>query len=185
MSVFLGQSDSRVVELLLAGKVGILRTDTLYGVVARADELAAVQSVFAVKGRDDNKSPIVLIGEVEQMFNQPSAVERRLLDDVWPGKVSVILDADEHAPEWLTRGNGSIAYRLPADRALRELLQKTGPLIAPSANPQGLAPARTVKEAEKYFGDTVDFYVDGGEVTDLAPSQLLRIDASGEVERLR
>ncbi|MEK7089665.1 MAG: Sua5/YciO/YrdC/YwlC family protein [Patescibacteria group bacterium] len=51
---------------------------------------------------------------------------------------------------------------MPKGVALRSLLKQTGPLVAPSANPEGEMPARTIREAKKYFGNRVDFYVDSG-----------------------
>ncbi len=51
---------------------------------------------------------------------------------------------------------------MPADKALHTFLKKTGPLVAPSANLQGVPPAETIAQAKKYFGNTVDFYLAGG-----------------------
>jgi len=184
MRVFSDKHDQKVVDILLKGGIGILRTDTIYGVVCCADNKTAVNRLFAAKGRDDGKSPIVLIAGQDQMFDMPSPQEQIELDKVWPGKVSIIINSVK-APSWITRGNGSVAYRLPADDNLRKLLEKTGPLIAPSANPQGVIPATTIDEAKDYFGETVDFYIDEGEVNDNTPSQLLRLDPDGIVERLR
>lgn len=171
-------------DRLKAGQIGVLRTDTLYGVVASARNSEAVERVYQVKGRTPSKSPIVLIAAIEQLIDKYDSETLAHIGGLWPGKNSVILPS-AHGPRWLTRGNASIAYRLPADERLRELLQKTGPLIAPSANPEGEPPAGTVQEAIDYFGDSVDFYVDGGEVVSGAPSKLWRLTPNGELERLR
>lgn len=184
MNIFKNKYDQKVIDILRDGGVGILRTDTLYGFVASANNEEAVERVYAIKDRSDTKSPIVLVSSLDQLFEKPSDIERKLLDEKWPGKVSIILSS-QNAPAWIERGNHSVAYRMPDDEALRRLIAQTGPLIAPSANPQGATPAMNIDQAINYFGDTVDFYVDSGEVLDSAPSQLLRIDESGEVERLR
>ena len=55
-----------------------------------------------------------------------------------------------------------------------EILKQTGPLIAPSTNPQGFPPAKNIEEAKKYFGDKIDFYMDEGELTS-DPSTLTKI----------
>lgn len=176
--------DSNVVHALQHGGVAVLRTDTLYGIVARADDETAVERVYDLKGRDDNKSPIVLIASLDQLYDEPEASSRQYLSAVWPGKVSVILPSKE-APKWIRRSNESVAYRMPGDKKLRTLIEITGPLIAPSANPQGKEPAMTIEQAIEYFDEGVDYYIDGGEVFDSAPSQLVRIGENGEVERLR
>jgi L-threonylcarbamoyladenylate synthase len=58
---------------------------------------------------------------------------------------------------------------------LRALLRETGPVIAPSANPQGMKPAGMIAEAKAYFGDTVDFYVDSGRLSG-EPSTVVRVE---------
>jgi L-threonylcarbamoyladenylate synthase len=175
--------DEAVVAILKKGGIGILRTDTLYGVVARADDQTAVERVYALKQRTPNKPPISLINSFDQLFDRPDEVTLEMLGRLWPGKNTVILSS-VHGPEWLTRGTSSVSYRLPDDAPLLELIAKTGPLIAPSANPEGKPPAMTIEAAEAYFGDAVDFYVDGGEVADASPSKLYRFQGSA-LERLR
>jgi L-threonylcarbamoyladenylate synthase len=183
MKVFRAVSDPEVARLLRNGGIGVLRTDTLYGVLGRAADKAAVERIYRLKDRNSAKAPIVLVGSPEQLFDLPSPEEQAVLDDVWPGPVSVILPT-MGGPDWVHRGLHSIAYRLPADDELQRLLAQTGPLIAPSANPEGAPPAMTIQEASEYFGDAVDFYVDGGAVTDETPSRLIRLQG-GRVERLR
>lgn len=184
MRVFTDKHDHHVTTILESGGVGILRTDTLYGILARADNEEAVERVYALKDRNAAKSPIVLISDPEQLYDKPDSAVMQLISKKWPGKVSIIMPAPT-APKWLSRGNGSVAYRLPDNESLRTLLGKTGPLIAPSANPEGAPPAMTITEAQEYFGEGVDFYIDEGRVTDESPSQLLRLNDSGELERLR
>ena len=184
MKIFDDLLNPSVAKILLAGGVGVLRTDTLYGLVCLATNEAAVERVFTIKSRDEVKSPIVLVSDIAQLFDVPSELEQTVLKRVWPGKTSVILSS-KAAPAWIKRGNGSVAYRLPDSSQLQQLLNTTGPLIAPSANPQSEPPAQTVQQAIEYFGDTIDFYVDGGEVIDTKPSELIRVHDSGTVERLR
>lgn len=166
-----------LVATLQAGGVAVIRTDTLYGIVARADDEQAVTRVYDIKHRDQTKSPIVLIADQSQLYDAPADGIVPTLELMWPGPYSIILPG-EHAPHWISRDNGSVAYRIPARDDLRYLLRQTGPLIAPSANPEGQPPAATIQQAIDYFGDVVDLYVDGGEVTDTRPSTLLRFDGN-------
>lgn len=183
MTVFSETYTEDIARILRDGGVGILRTDTIYGIVARADDPAAVQRIYELKRRAPEKPPISLIGSTDQLRDTYDDMTSNALDQVWPGKNTVILPS-ENAPEWLSRGTGTISYRLPAKAELRELITATGPLIAPSANPEGQEPAMTIAEAKAYFGDAVDFYVDEGAVTDNTPSKLFRLH--GQVfERLR
>lgn len=172
-----------LVSVLQNGGVAILRTDTLYGIVCRADNEQAVNRIYELKHRDEAKSPIVLIADQSQLYTPPTDIMQPALDMMWPGPYSIIMPAPS-APRWIIRGNQSVAYRIPAHDDLRYLLRQTGPLIAPSANLEGDPPALTVEQAVAYFGEAVDIYADGGEVTDTKPSTLLRF-ADSRFEKLR
>ena len=170
-------------QILIDGGVAVIRTDTLYGLVARADQQLAVERIYSIKQRTPTKPPIILVASTDQFFDSFDQATLDQLNKLWPGKISIILPAAE-APQWLQRGSQSLAYRIPADEPLRALLALTGPLIAPSANPEGQPPAANIDQARDYFGDLVDIYVDGGDVTDASPSRLYRLDGV-EMERLR
>ncbi len=186
MQVVQSLLDPLVINCLKEGGIVVARTDTLYGVLARADDETAVERVFAVKGRSNHKSPIVLISSREQMFVPLPKAQAHLADDMWPGPVTIAVPVDKSsAPSWLHRGNDEFGHRLPAKDDLHDLIDRTGPLIAPSANPERSDPAMNISQAIDYFGDKVDIYVDGGEVIDPKPSKLLRIDEQGNIERLR
>ena len=184
MKVFSSVNDPEIARILVTGGIGVLRTDTLYGIVARADDETAVRRIYELKGRDDHKSPIVLISDNDQVYDSLTAIHDTYVSTVWPGPVSVIIPS-KNSPSWIRRGNDSVAYRMPALDDLRRLIRSTGPLIAPSANPQGMQPALNMRDARYYFTDKIDFYVDGGTVDDPQPSRLVRLKNDGEVERLR
>ena len=65
--------------------------------------------------------------------------------------------------------------RVPDDKTLQSLLQKTGPLLTSSANQPGEPPAETIGQAKKYFGDNIALYADGGELSGRKPSTIIRI----------
>lgn len=184
MIVFPDYLSPKLVQMIGGGAVGVLLTDTLYGLVAKADDKVAVERVYKIKARTASKSPIVLISNVSQLYDPlPDDVDQTI-DGKWPGKNSIILPAPS-APDWIIRGNHGVAYRMPDTTMLRKLLDQTGALIAPSANPEGKTPARSIGEAQGYFGDTVDFYVDGGVAFNDQPSQLFSLTIDGSFEQLR
>ena len=84
------------------------------------------------------------------------------LDTVWPGPVSVILSCRYDNLAYLHRDTHSLAFRIPDYKPLIELIEQTGPVIAPSANPQGRTPAHTIQAAKDYFHTQVTHYVDDG-----------------------
>ncbi len=171
-----GQEDAR--DALKDGGVGILPTDTLYGIMGSALLPEAVERIYELKRRDREKPLIVLVADIEDIERFGVVLSRELrgqLGQYWPGPYSLILPTVDDEFAYLHRGGGTIAFRLPDKDDLRELLRDVGPLVAPSANIEGKPPARTVEGARRYFGDDVDFYVDGGELSG-KPSSILELD---------
>ena len=155
----------------------MLATDTLYGIVARAENRQAVERLYSIKGRRPDKPLIILIAsikDVERFGVEVNSELEKKLKDYWPGPVSIILSCNNDKFEYLHRGTNSLAFRVPAKHSLRRMLHKTGPIVAPSANPEGLEPARTIAQARAYFGDKIDFYRRGRTVQQ--PSRLIKID---------
>jgi L-threonylcarbamoyladenylate synthase len=169
---------------LRRGGVGVLPTDTIYGIVGSALRPKTVERIYRLRKRNRKKPMLVLIGSMSDLNCFSATMTRHsgcggvsvdLLKKLWPGKVSIILPVPSKRFSYLHRGTKTIAFRLPAKKSLRALLKKTGPLVAPSANPEGKPPARTVAEAKKYFGGKIDFYVDGGQLAG-KHSTLIRIE---------
>jgi L-threonylcarbamoyladenylate synthase len=156
-----------VAEVLKRGGIAVIPTDTIYGVVCSALSPEAVERLYTVRGRNGRKACIVLIDDPKRLAEfgiTLTGEERVLLERVWPGKVSVVFPTPGGDLRYLHRGGGSTAFRVSADEELRALLRDTGPLLAPSANPEGRSPATTIGEARAYFGETVDAYLDGGQI---------------------
>jgi L-threonylcarbamoyladenylate synthase len=186
MKVFRSLTDPEVVAMLRRGAVGVLPTDTLYGVVASTAFPDAIARLYEVRHRSSLKGCITLLADKDQALNlvEWSSVDRKLASKYWPGPVSIVLPVTEYALEYLHPVNGTLAFRVPDKDDLRALLWHTGPLFAPSANPAGMKPATTIEKAQEYFGRHVDFYVDAGDLSGNQPSTLIR-QKDGEVEVLR
>jgi len=107
-----------------------------------------------------------------------------MLEIYWPGPVSIVFNCLDDKFTYLHRGTKTLAFRLPAQAGLRKLLLKTGPLIAPSANKETFPPHETAEGAKKYFGDSIDLYIDGGEIKGKA-SKVIRLHNNGSVTVLR
>jgi L-threonylcarbamoyladenylate synthase len=175
-----------IVERIHLGAIGVIPTDTLYGLVRSALITETVSRIYETKRRNPTKPFIVLIADLENVEQFGVILSEGLeksLTAYWPGPYSILLPVIDETFEYLHRGTDEIAFRVPDDEPLREFLRETGPLVAPSANIEGDAPARTIEQAQSYFGSDADFYVDGGE-KDEAPSTLIRITEDG-VETLR
>ncbi len=167
---------------LTSGKVGIIPTDTLYGVVACASNEPAASRLYAHKKRV-TKSGTLIAASIDQLVEL--GLKKRYLvavEHYWPGAISIEIPTGP-VLDYLHKGTYTIAVRVPNNEGLRTLLNITGPLITSSANPPGEAPATTIRQAQVYFNDMVDFYVDGGELKGL-PSTIIRV-VDDAVEVLR
>lgn len=164
-------------KILKQGGVGVLPTDTLYGLVGSALLPEAVEKIYKLRRRRAKKPMIILIGSLEDLSRFGIKLNSELLSVLrffWPGKISLILPCPVKKFSYLHRGTKTLAFRLPKKQGLIKLLKKTGPLVAPSANFEGFPPAKTIKEAKNYFGDKIDFYLNGGKLDSL-PSTLIEM----------
>lgn len=187
MKIVTQDDHATIAATLRAGGIVVMRTDTIYGITASADDQAACDQIFEIKSRDADKACIVLIADDRQMWD---GVSRTVyghiadkLDDAYP--TSLIVPVGAHTPRWIHHVDQTVAFRIPRTQPwLMEVLRESGPIIAPSANPQGQSPAKNIEEAIAYFGDSVDLYVDGGMVETSEPSHVYRFNGT-EFERLR
>ncbi len=167
-----------VCRSLKHGKIGVVPTDTLYGLVGLAFNRKTVEKIYRLRRRTPLKPFIILISSIHDLAQfdvelEPAAA--KLLAKVWPGKVSVVLSCHSKDLDYLHRKTQTLAFRLPDDHKLRSLLKQTGPLVAPSVNFEGQSPALTIAEAQNYFGDKIDFYLDCGKRVS-EPSTLIKIE---------
>jgi len=164
-------------EFIKVGKPTIIKTETLYGILADALNVSAVRNVYKIKGRNPKKPFIILIPHVEMLEDfgiKPTDIEKKLLN--YRG-LSVILNSPDESLSYLHRGTKTLAFRIPNKDNLINLMENLGlPLIAPSSNPEGLPPSKNIKEAIKYFGDKIPLYVDEGEVKTDKPSTIVKVD---------
>lgn len=176
-------NESELVTQIKAGAVGVLPTDTVYGLVCSADNEESVQRLYLLKSREMKPGTLVA-ANIDQLVQL--SIPRRYLTAVeqyWPGPISIVVPLGLKLP-YLHQGKGSIAIRVPSDVQFRRLLEQTGPLLTSSANQPGQPPATTEAEARQYFHERADFYVDGGNLAGKQPSTIIRV-VDDAVEVLR
>jgi L-threonylcarbamoyladenylate synthase len=157
------------------GTVGVIPTDTVYGLVAKAGDEDAVKRLYKLKHRE-NKPGTIIAASIDQL--EELGLKHRYLEAVkqfWPGAVSVIIPTSDPKLNYLNQGQYSLAVRLPDKPELVELLTKVGPLVTSSANVAGQPTSTTVNEAKAYFKDSVDFYVDGGDLSGNQASTIVKV----------
>jgi L-threonylcarbamoyladenylate synthase len=167
-----GESIRIAAELLRGGGLAAFPTETVYGLGGDAFNPAALARIFEAKGRPRFDPLIVHIADMDGLDRAASLEvlpgERRdqvekLCAVLWPGPLTLVLPKRPALPDLATSGLPSVALRLPAHPAARELIRlSTGAVAAPSANPFGrLSPTRA-EHVRDGLGDRVDIILDGG-----------------------
>lgn len=175
------EKTNKIIELIKAGMVGVMPTDTIYGIVGLALNPETVEEIYALRKRETDKPFIILISSIDDLkkFEVKLTQEQKdFLEKNWPNPLSVILVVSSEKFKYLHRGKNSLAFRMPMDEKLLGLLTQTGPLVAPSANLAGAKPAEEVEESKKYFGDQVSFYVSKGKRKS-KPSTIIQLFEDG------
>jgi len=185
----MGKAFGVIAQIIKRGGIGVLPTDTIYGIIGSALSKRAVSRVYSVRGRSQKKPCIILLpsaGALCQFGIIFSKREENIIEKLEKDHVSVVLPCLQKKWAYLHRGTKTLAFRVVSKRQkkLHALLQEAGPLIAPSANLQGRKPATTVQEARKYFNDNVDFYVSAGRKLAGKPSTVIKIE-NGKIMVLR
>lgn len=133
-------------------------TDTIYGLLGQALNKKTVERIYKVRRRSPAKPLIILIASLADLglFGiKLKPAEKEFLSRYWPGALSVILPCPLAKFKYLHRGTRSLAFRWPTKLSVLEVLKVTGPLVAPSANPEEEKSADNLKEAKDYFGEEV------------------------------
>ncbi|WP_137680466.1 L-threonylcarbamoyladenylate synthase [Aurantiacibacter suaedae] len=161
------QGIARAAELLSAGELVAVPTETVYGLAARADSAEAVAKIYRTKGRPDFNPLIVHVATLAQAEQLALFDERglRLAEAFWPGPLTMVLPAraESSIAPAVSAGLPTIAVRCPGHPVMVQLLEAVGlPLAAPSANRSlGVSPTRPDHVRES-LGDGCPPILDGG-----------------------
>ncbi len=164
------------VDVLDAGGIVALPTDTVYGIACRLDTDGGVERLFAAKDRPPDKAIIVLVDDLEQVADvvelTPAA---RALSGLWPGGLTLVLPLRNGSalPPALTAGTETLGVRVPDHPAPRFLARSVGPLPTTSANMSGSPDTRVARDVVAALGDRIDLVLDGGPSPGGVPSTVV------------
>lgn len=156
---------ARAAEVVRAGRLVVLPTDTVYGVGADAFDEVAVAMVLAAKHRGREMPPPVLVPNSRTVDGLATAVPmyaKILMRQFWPGPLTLVLRAQTSLAWNLGETNGTVALRMPDDQIALAVLTEVGPMAVTSANVTGRPAATTAAEAQEQLGGAVTTYLDGG-----------------------
>jgi len=154
------------VEVLRAGGIVALPTDTVYGIAVALDTPGGIERLLRVKRRPPEKGIMLLLDSAAQApsIGVMGPAATALAGAFWPGGLTVVVPQrpDVPLPAVLTAGASTIGLRVPDHAAPRALARAVGPLPTTSANVSGLPEARDGTEILNQLGDTIDLILDGG-----------------------
>lgn len=154
----------QAVQIIKNGGVIAFPTDTVYGIGADVYQEDAVQKLFQIKNRGFDKGIPVLCANLEDLTQLTTHLPGKtglITKAFWPGPLTLILPGSPALPAVLSP-NSSIGVRIPAHPDALNLLRRTGPLAATSANLSGSPSATTAQEVLDQLGGKLDLILDGG-----------------------
>jgi len=173
----------RAVELLRAGEIVGLPTETVYGLGADAFNADAVARVFESKERPHFDPLIVHLPDVSALKgvadvpDDISKVLNRLIDKFWPGPLTIILPKNPAVPDIVTGGLDTIAVRMSANPVFQKIVKELGsPIAAPSANRFGSISPTSANAVMKELEGRIPLIVDGGGCWEGLESTIIRIE---------
>lgn len=175
-----GKDVQKAADLLKAGKLVAIPTETVYGLAANALDEHAVSDIFRAKQRPHFDPLIIHVGSVDEIYKYTTEIPDRLwklATRFMPGPLTLLLPKKDNISDLVTAGSPLVAVRIPAHPLSLKLLSMLDfPLAAPSANPFGYISPTTPHHVEAQLGDKVAYILDGGPCTVGIESTIVGID---------
>jgi L-threonylcarbamoyladenylate synthase len=167
------------VAVLLAGGVVVYPSDTVYGLLCRADNHETVERVRRMKGSPPSR-PFILLVDGLDMARRLADVSDPEISAIltlrWPGRLTMVLPAVEGCPPWVAGEDGTVALRYPADPLSLQLLRGLRqPLVSTSANLAGGDPSLSLDSVPRRLLEKADLILDAGILPPSSPSTVIRL----------
>ncbi|MFH1758659.1 MAG: L-threonylcarbamoyladenylate synthase [Pseudomonadota bacterium] len=169
-------------QLILQGGVVAFPTETFYGLGADAGDVLALQKVFQIKGREENKPLLLLVADrawVQDLVKKISPVADALIERFWPGPLTLVFEASVHLPPILTAKTGKVGLRVSSHPVAQALVQAVGRAVTgTSANLSGQPSPSWAAQVSRALGKKVDAILDGGKTAGGLGSTVLDVSAA-------
>lgn len=173
-------------EDIAAGKLIVYPTETVYGIGADIYNEAAVKNLYLAKNRPFDMPLSVAVSD-KAMLERVAVLNEnadKLIKSFLPGPLTIIIKKQPDVPDIVTSSSQKVGIRIPDNRFALELVRRTGPIVATSANLHSHPDAVDVDAAIADFGDSVDTYIDAGPCSLGKPSTIVWL-MDKEVEIVR
>lgn len=177
----------RLVEIINDGKLAIVPTDTVYGIIADATNEEALKKVYEAKKRDYTKPLIIMVSNMEMLYkyvDNISDMEQKIIEKYWPGKLTILFRKSDKLSGLINNNGDLVGIRYPDNKELIELMNRLDkPLVSTSAN---IANEGTITSVDKINNDLleyIDYVYDDGFKEDV-PSTIVKV-VNNKIELLR
>ena len=175
-------------KIIKEGGIVIFPTETVYGIGTNGLDKEAIKKLYEVKQRPLNKPISLLVSNiemVEQVAQNISKLEYKIMQNFFPGPLTIILEKKDIVPDILTANTKTVGIRMPSGEIAKKLIEYAGvPIATPSANISGKPSGTNIKDIQKDFDGKVDCFIDNGESKLGIPSTIVRV-INNEVHILR
>ncbi len=177
---------SAAADDIAQGKLIAYPTETVYGIGADIYNESAVKNLYVAKKRPFDMPLSVAVSD-KAMLEKVAVLNEnadKLIKAFLPGPLTIIIKKQPDVPDIVTSSSQKVGIRIPDNRFALELVRRTGPIVATSANLHSHPDAVTIDAAISDLGDSVDTYIDAGPCTLGKPSTIVWL-MDKEVEIVR
>ncbi|MCK5064335.1 MAG: threonylcarbamoyl-AMP synthase [Candidatus Fermentibacteraceae bacterium] len=169
----------KAVSLLLSGGIVLYPSDTVYGILCRADRMDSVKRLAKIKGYDRPRPFILIVDGLSMAESLTDGIDpevREILLLRWPGRLTFVLPAGNRCPEWVRGKDNTVALRHPADALSEQLLKRCGiPLVSTSANHAGEDSSLSISAIPDNIISGVDIVLNAGDLPQSSPSTIIKV----------
>jgi L-threonylcarbamoyladenylate synthase len=184
LKVSAGAPDSTAIryaaDFIKRGQVVGVPTDTFYGLGADPFNLAAVEEIYRVKGRPENRALPILVSSIEQAATLSRDLPDnflKLAQKLWPGALTIVVQASNRLPLKVTANKGRVALRWPNSRVACAIIEQVGsPITGTSANISGYPSCSNAQELVQQLGERLPLILDSGDTGARVSSTIVNLD---------
>lgn len=177
-------------RIILQGGIILYPTDTIWGIGCDANNGNAIERIYRLKKREEKKSMIILLNDLDQINLYVTAPSKKIVEYLSKQEkpTTAIFEKAKNLPVQLTRNGDSLAIRILKDEFCNALIEKSGvPLVSTSANISGQKNPRNFTEVTAEIKNGVDYVVQHrrSDLNIYEPSSIIKLNSSGEIEKIR
>ena len=179
--------ENDIIKTLKDGKLVIMPTDTIYGIIGDATNEDVINKVYEVKERPHDKPLLILVSNLSMLHELVTEIPKeteKIINKFWPGPLTILFKKSSKVSDALTANSALVAIRMPNDKRLLNIMNHLNrPLISTSANISSHNAITNPNQLEEKMKEKIDLIVDEGTVNNEA-STLITI-VNGKIEILR